>query len=114
MVVNENNETMVKSNMNFHLRITFQEVNKKPSRSIIAIGDTVLINEKSDPVLLTGAIQRKYNEISYVLDVSSLAISLNICDSKKTRKSRSKKAGKGPLQVNRLTKKIKTKRGHRA
>lgn len=31
--------------MTFHVRITMTEVNKKVSRSVIAIGETVLINE---------------------------------------------------------------------
>jgi hypothetical protein len=57
--------------MVFHTRITLTEVHKKPSRSIIAIGDTTLIDAEGKPVILTQTIQRKYTEISYSLDVSS-------------------------------------------
>lgn len=31
--------------MTFHVRLTMTEVHKKPSRAIIAIGDTVIIEE---------------------------------------------------------------------
>jgi hypothetical protein len=60
--------------MCFHLRVVLTEVNKKPSRSIVALGDTVLISGEGQPTFLTGTIQRKYNEISYSLDVSQLIL----------------------------------------
>lgn len=70
MLINETNENLVTANMCFHVRITFTEVNKKPSRSYVAIGETVLIDSEGKPVILTSGIQRKYSEISYSLDVS--------------------------------------------
>lgn len=44
LLINEQNETIVKPNMIFHVRITLQEMHPKASRSVIAIGETVLIN----------------------------------------------------------------------
>jgi hypothetical protein len=46
--------------MVFHVRIALSEVDKRPSRSIIAIGETVFIDKDGKPVILTGKIQRKY------------------------------------------------------
>lgn len=68
LLINETNENLVKPNMSFHVRITFTEVDPKSSRSIIAIGETLLIDGEGKPVFLTGKIQRKYTEISYSLD----------------------------------------------
>lgn len=62
--------------MVFHVRITMKEVNKKPQRSVIALGDTVLITEEGEAVILTKSIQRKYSEISYSLEVLYSAITL--------------------------------------
>lgn len=39
--------------MVFHIRITLAEVNKKIERSIIAIGDTVMIDGEGKAVILT-------------------------------------------------------------
>jgi hypothetical protein len=39
--------------MAFHVKITLTEVNKKPSRSIIAIGETVLIDSEGKAAILT-------------------------------------------------------------
>ena len=55
--------------MSFHVRITLNEVHKKPSRSIIAIGETVFVDGEGRQLILTSEIQRKYSEISYSLDV---------------------------------------------
>ena len=68
MSINEGNNRLVKPNMIFHVRIVFQDITKKISRSIIAIGDTVLINSEGRPQVLTAGIQKKYKEISYSLD----------------------------------------------
>lgn len=54
--------------MTFHVRLTMSEVHKKPSRGIIAIGDTVLIEQDGKQSIITSGIQRKYSEISYSLD----------------------------------------------
>jgi Xaa-Pro aminopeptidase len=64
---NEQNETLVRANMIFHVRITLQEIHAKVTRSVIAIGETVLINEDGSVAILTSPIQRKYSEISYSL-----------------------------------------------
>lgn len=45
-MINETNDLIVKPNMVFHVRITLLEVDKKPSRGAIAIGDTVLIDKE--------------------------------------------------------------------
>ena len=47
------------------------DIHKKPTRGIIAIGDTVLIEHDGTQSILTEQISRKYNEISYSLDVSA-------------------------------------------
>ena len=54
--------------MCFHVRITFTDVNPKASRSVIAIGETVLVGDNVS--FLTGSIPRKYTDISYALSVS--------------------------------------------
>ena len=56
--------------MSFHVRIAFSNVHKEVARSVIAIGDTVLINEKGEAQVFTDGIQKKYSEISYSLDDS--------------------------------------------
>lgn len=43
MAINETNETLVQPNMTFHVRLTLTDLSPKTSRSIIAIGETVLI-----------------------------------------------------------------------
>jgi hypothetical protein len=50
--------------MAFHIRISMSHVDPKASKSVLALGDTVLVTEKG-PVLLTGKISRAYAEISY-------------------------------------------------
>ena len=54
--------------MSFHVRITLNNVHKEPSRSIIAIGDTVIINSSGKAEVVTAGIQKKYSEISYSLE----------------------------------------------
>lgn len=63
------NQTIIEKGMTFHVRIALQNVHKEPSRSVVAIGDTCVVGEDSAK-LLTGGIQRKYNEISYSLEDS--------------------------------------------
>lgn len=53
LLINETNETLVSNNMSFHIKITLTDVNKKPSRSIIAIGETVLIDSEGKAIFLT-------------------------------------------------------------
>lgn len=72
--INETNTLVIEPGMVFHVRITLSDVDPKPTKSVIAIGDTVLV-EKEDGksrgnTVLTSGIQRKYNEISYSLEVS--------------------------------------------
>jgi hypothetical protein len=57
--------------MTFHVRLTVQDIHSKPTRSIIAIGETILIKPDGGlPLILTSSIQRKYSEISYSLSQS--------------------------------------------
>ena len=42
----------------------------KPTRSVIAIGETILIKDDGSAFILTSGIQRKYSEISYSLSQS--------------------------------------------
>ncbi len=66
-MINESNETQVKGNMIFHVRITLTDMHAKETRNIIAIGETVLVNPDGSVTILTQPIQRKYSEISYSL-----------------------------------------------
>jgi len=69
LMINETNENLVLANMSFHVRVTMTDVDPKPARSAIAIGETILINSEGHPVILTSGIQRKFGEISYTLDL---------------------------------------------
>jgi hypothetical protein len=55
--------------MTFHVRLTLTDINPQPSRSVIAIGETILIKDDpaTPPQILTSGIQRAYKEISYQL-----------------------------------------------
>lgn len=76
LIINETNENLVQPNMTFHVRITLADVNAKPSRGIIAIGDTVVIKEEG-PQILTLSIHRKYSDISYSLSVRLTPYNIN-------------------------------------
>ena len=69
MAINETNETIVQPHMTFHVRLTLTDINPQPSRSVIAIGETILIKDDpaTPPQILTSGIQRAYKEISYQL-----------------------------------------------
>lgn len=43
LLINETNENLVQAGMIFHVKLTLQDIHKKPTRSVIAIGDSVLI-----------------------------------------------------------------------
>jgi hypothetical protein len=64
--------------MVFHVRITMIEVHKKPSRAIIAIGETIVLESDGKQSVLTSGISRKYTEISYSLDVCIILAYLDI------------------------------------
>ena len=53
--------------MSFHVRVALSGVHQEPARSIVAIGDTILITE-SGQVNFTLDIPRKYSDISYILE----------------------------------------------
>ena len=55
--------------MAFHVRIALTGVHSDPARSVIAIGDTILVGATSN-VVLTESVQKKYSEISYSLEES--------------------------------------------
>lgn len=40
----QNNKTKVQGGMVFHVRITFKDVEKQKNKSVIAIGDTLVVN----------------------------------------------------------------------
>ena len=70
MLLNEANENLVHPGMTFHVRITLQDIHPKPTRSILALGETVLIKDDGTAQILTSGIQKKYSEISYSLSQS--------------------------------------------
>lgn len=49
MAINETNETLVQPSMTFHVRLTLTDVTPKPSRSVIAIAETILITPAGNP-----------------------------------------------------------------
>jgi len=67
LIINETNQLEVQDGMTFHVRITFTGINQDPARSIVAIGDTVIV-KKTDTINMTQEIARKYSEISYILE----------------------------------------------
>lgn len=60
LVINESNETLVQPHMCFHARITLNKVHEKPSKSIIALGETIMIDAQGQAVILTQGIYRKF------------------------------------------------------
>lgn len=44
LTINATNQSIIKSGMTFHVRITLTNVHKDASRSVIAIGDTIMID----------------------------------------------------------------------
>ena len=70
LVINGENETKVEQGMTFYVRVHLLNVCKNdPERNTLAIGDTVQITANGAKVL-TRAIVKKYEEISYELDES--------------------------------------------
>ncbi len=68
LTISASNQTVIKSGMTFHVRVTLTNVHKEASRSVIAIGDTIMIDETGQPKVVTAGIQKKYSEISYSLE----------------------------------------------
>ena len=69
LLINAENTTEIEEGMTFHVRMAITGVHKEPARSIVALGDTILVKEDGNQVLTQG-IQKKYNEISYSLEES--------------------------------------------
>lgn len=55
-----NSKTKVEGGMVFHVRITFEDVEKAKNRSAIAIGDTVVVNGDGTTKYITDGVARKY------------------------------------------------------
>ena len=53
--------------MTFHVRVALNGIHSEPARSVVAIGDTVLISPNG-PVNITQDLTRKYSDISYFLE----------------------------------------------
>lgn len=60
---------LVKPGMTLHVRVALSGVHKEAGRGVVAIGDTVVI-EQSGPLVVTAKTQKKYSEISYSLEDS--------------------------------------------
>jgi Xaa-Pro aminopeptidase len=69
-VIAENNNTVIKEGMTFHVRIALSGVHKELARSVVAIGDTVVIVSTGEAQVVTFKVQKKYTEISYSLEDS--------------------------------------------
>ena len=89
-MIKADNETLVEAGMTFHVRVALSGISAEPARSIVAIGDTVLITESGKPNLqLTSGIQKTYAEISYSLEESEPAAA-------KKEESKDQKATRAP------------------
>jgi hypothetical protein len=54
--------------MAFHVRITLADIHPQPSRSVITIGETILIKGGATlPLILTSEIERAFEEICFEL-----------------------------------------------
>lgn len=73
LTVSAQNETIIESGMTFHVRIALQGVSKVQARSIVAIGDTIIVQAAGPNKVLTAGIQKAYAEISYSLEESEPA-----------------------------------------
>ena len=69
LLINATNETVIEEGMSFHVRLAMTGVHKEPARSVVAIGDTVVVRPDGNQILTRG-IQKKYAEISYSLEES--------------------------------------------
>lgn len=43
LTINQSNQTSIKEGMTFHVRIALSNVHKDPARSVVAIGDTMVV-----------------------------------------------------------------------
>ena len=68
-MINEANKTVIQEGMTFHIRITLSGVHPEAARSVVAIGDTIIVRDSGNTNLTMG-IPRKYSEISYSLEES--------------------------------------------
>jgi nucleosome binding factor SPN SPT16 subunit len=69
LVINATNKVLVAPGMTFHGRIALTGVHAEANRAVVAVGDTFLVEEDGNVREVTKAIQKKYSEISYVLEV---------------------------------------------
>lgn len=56
LLINAKNTKLVEPGMVFHIRITLTGVHKEPARSVIGIGDTVVIEKDGSATVLTAGI----------------------------------------------------------
>lgn len=54
--------------MAFHVRLSFKDIEKPTSKSVILLADTILVMKDEDNQILTAQVPRKYEHISYTLD----------------------------------------------
>ena len=53
-MINASNDTVIEEGMSFHVRIAITGVHKEPARSVVAIGDTVVVHGDGNQVLTAG------------------------------------------------------------
>lgn len=70
LVVNESNQTVLEDGMTLHVRIALSNVSKEAGKSVVAIGDTVIV-QTHGPLVITKEVRKKYCDISYSLEESS-------------------------------------------
>ena len=54
LMINASNDTVIEEGMSFHVRIAITGVHKEPARSVVAIGDTVVVHGEGNQVLTAG------------------------------------------------------------
>ena len=88
--ITASNQTIIENGMTFHVRIAITNVDKESARSVVAIGDTIVVHSDGATVLTNG-IQKKYNEISYSLDDSDESEDVKVAPKKAAPKAATKR-----------------------
>ena len=70
LVINDQNDQILKPEMTLHVRMAFSNVHKDVGRSVVAIGDTIVVQRQGAPLVITKEIRKRFADISYQLEES--------------------------------------------
>lgn len=56
LAINAQNETVIQAGMTFHVRMALSGISKEQARSIVAVGDTIVISAEGANKVLTSSI----------------------------------------------------------